>query len=215
MIKKGKSIIIAAIIGIIICSICLWVGGKVKVIYNNEQNYKELITYKYESDEFCSIIEALNSGNELALFDVISNEKIECAREIDDIRYLILLSETDEKLFIFFDDNYKITSYYYIKGEFLKEDDFANIQTEVTPSSVIFEMDQNRILYPFDVIYITGHITQEGIIIISYSRIRDRKILEDPIVESIEIYKNDEILEMRKDNLIIQYTPYILPIDKQ
>lgn len=213
--KRKKSIIVVAIICIIMFSIYLWVGAKVKVIYNNEQNYKELIRYKYESDEFYSIMETLNSGKEIALFDVISNEKIECARKIEDIRYLILLSETDEKLFVFFDDNFKISSFYYIKDEFLEEDDFANIQTEVTPSSVIFEMDQNRIFYPFDAFFITGHITQEGIIIISYSRIRDGKILEDPIVESIEIYKNDEIIGMRKDNPFIQYIPYILPIDKQ
>lgn len=190
-------------------------GEKKQVVFNNEQSYQELITYKYDSDEFYSIRETLDSGNEIALFDVIANENIECVRKIEDISYLILLSEMDEKLFVFFDADFKVTGSYCVKDEFLNEDDFASVQTGTTQSSLIFEMDKNRIFYPFDTDLKTGHITKEGIVIISYNIMGDGEILNDPVVESIEFYNNDEILKMREDNFFIQIMPYILPIDKQ
>lgn len=213
--RRKISIIVVAIICIIIFGICFLVGEKMKVMYNNEKSYQELITYKYDSDEFYSLRETLDSGNEIALFDVIATENIECVRKIEDIRYLILLSEMDEKLFVFFDADYKVTGSYYVKDEFLNEDDFTSVQTGTMQSSLIFEMDKNRIFYPFDTDLETGHITKEGIVIISYNRMGDGEILEDPVVESIEFYNNDEILKMREDNFFIQIIPYILPIDKQ
>lgn len=137
------------------------------------------------------------------------------ARKIGNIRYLILMSVTNEKLFIFYDNNYKITGTYYQKNEFLTKDDFENIQIGITKLSEICEMDKNSFFYPFDADIKTGHIVKEGMIIISYSRIKDGEILEDPVVESIENYNNDEILEMQENNFFIKYIPYIMPIDKQ
>lgn len=207
--------IVVAIICIIIFGICFLTDKKRQVVFNNEQSYQELITYKYDSNEFYSLRKTLDSGNEIALFDVIAAENIECVRKIEDIRYLILLSEMDEKLFVFFDADFKVTGSYYVKDDFLNEDDFASVQTGITQSSLIFEMDQNRIFYPFNTDFETGHITKEGLVIISYNRMGDEEILNDPVVESIEFYNNDEILKMREDNFFIQFMPYILPIDKQ
>lgn len=216
MMNKRLAKKIVVILFIIIMCYCLKkIGGEGKMKYNNEDTYQKLITYKYDENEFYSIQENLSRGNGVDLFEVIPRENIECARKTEEIQYLILMSETNEKLFVFFDNQYKVTGTYYIKDEFLKEDDFADVQTGITPISEICKLDENRVIFPFNTDLETSHIIKEGMIIITYSRIKDGEILEDPVAETITIYNNDEILEIWEDDFFIQYTPFILPIDKQ
>lgn len=186
-----------------------------RIKYNNEQNFQELITYRYSSQDFSDIQEDLKSGKDISLFEIVDSKKIECIRNIKDTRYTLLLSEKNEKLFIFFDANNVVTNAFYIENDFLEQKDFINVQEGVTLKSDIEILDGSVVYYDVSAVMVTGHIVKEGIVIIEYDRLLNGKILNDPVVKSINFYSNDEILSIMDSDYFISTTPYILPIDKQ
>lgn len=212
---RKNMIIIAVIICILIVGICFLIGGKTKIKYDNEQDFQELITYRYSPDEFADIQEELKGGKDISLFEIVDSEKIECVRSIEGISYLLLLSERNEKLFVFFDSNNIVTNAFYIENDFLEQGDFANIQEGVTRESDIEILDGSPVYYAVSAEMVTGHIVKEGIVIIKYDRLLNDEVLADPIVKSIDFYSNDEILSMMETDFFVSNTPYILPIDKQ
>lgn len=186
-----------------------------KAKYNNEQDFQELITYRYSSQEFSDIQENLKSGNDINLFEIVDSEKIECIREIEDIRYALLLSEKNERLFVFLNSDNVVTDSFYIENDFLEQRDFDNVQEGVTLKSDIEALDETPVYYAVSSEMVTGHIVKEGIIIIEYNRFLNGKKLNNPVVKSINFYGNDEILSIMESNFFVSNTPYILPIDKQ
>lgn len=190
-------------------------GGKNEVKYNNEQNYQEKITYLCTSEEFSDIQEELKNGRNMHLQDIIDQRKIECVRMTGDIGYVVLLSEHDEKLFLFFNSDSIVVDAYYIEDDFLDQKDFSDIQIGITKESDIEMIDKSPIYYAISAESITGHIVKEGIIIIKYNRFLDGNILADPIVKSVDFYDNDKLLISRESDFAILSTPYILPIDRQ
>lgn len=213
--RRKIIIIIVVIICILIFGICLLRGEKMKINYNNEQNFLELITYRYSSQDFSDIQEDLKSGRDISLFEIVDPKKIECIRNIEDTRYALLLSEKNEKLFIFFDANNVVTDAFYIENDFLEQSDFINVQEGVTLKSDIEILDRSVVYYDVSAVMVTGHIVKEGIVIIEYDRLLNGKILNDPVVKSINFYSNDEILLIMDSDYFVSTTPYILPIDKQ
>lgn len=189
-------------------------NGENKVKYNNEKRFDELITYKYQADEFITIMEILLNNKNINLFEIVSDENIECARHIESTRYLILLSEENEKLFIFFDSNYIVTDSFYVKSNCLERSAFENVQVGKTRLSEIKKIDGNFFVSPISAVESTIHIVKEGILIFTYNRVQNISILKDPIVESVKFYTNEEILNEKEKNILIKVVPYILPIDK-
>lgn len=213
--KKKFINVVVVISGVILLAIYLWKGGKDKVEYNNELGFNELVTYRYSSDELHRIQQYIADGTNISLFEIIDSDKMECARKLEDTRYIILLSDKDEKLFVFFNSDYVITAEYYVEEEFLGEKDFEKIQVGITRESDIETLDKSTIYYDVSVETVTGHIVKEGIIIIEYDRFSDGKILNDPLVKKIKVYKNDEILNVMKLDFFVMSTPFILSIDKE
>lgn len=213
--RRKIIMIIAVVICILIFGICFFKSGKTKLKYDNEQDFQDLITYRYSSGEFSDIQEALKSGKDISLFKIADPKKMECLRNVEGIKYALLLSEKNEKLFIFFDDNNIVTDAFYIENDFLEQKDFINVQEGVTLMSDIEILDGSAVYYDLSAVWVTGHIVKEGLIIIEYDRLLDGKLLNDPVVKSIDFYSNDEILEIMASNYYVLTTPYILPKDKQ
>ena len=203
------------IICILTFNIFLLNGGKNEVKYNNEQNYQEKITYLCTSEEFSDIQEKLKNGRNMNLQEIIDQRKIECVRMTGDIGYVVLLSEHDERLFLFFNSDSIVVDAYYIEDDFLDQEVFSDVQIGITKESDIEMIDKSPIYYAISAESITGHIVKEGIIIIKYSRFLNGNILTDPIVKSVDFYDNDKLMISRESDFVILSTPYILPIDKQ
>ena len=111
--------------------------------YNNEQDFLEIITYRYSSQDFAAICEKLKSNNNINIFDILDSDKMECIRKIEDTKYVLLLSEENERLFIFFDSDNIVTDSYYIEKDFLEQSDFKNIQEDVTLKSDVETLDKS------------------------------------------------------------------------
>lgn len=99
--RRKIIMIIAVVICILISGICFLKSGKMKVKYDNEHDFQELITYRFSSEEFSDIQKDLKSNNDISLSDIVDSKKIECIKNIEGIKYALLLSEKNEKLFIF------------------------------------------------------------------------------------------------------------------
>lgn len=189
--------------------------GLAIVEYHNEQDFRELITYKYPFEEFANIREELKSGKDIDIFELVDLEKLECVRNIEGIRYVLLLSEKNERLFLFLNSDNVVTDTFYMENDFLEQEDFANVKEGVTLKSDMEILDESPVYYEVSAKMVTGHIVQEGIVIIEYDTFLNGKVLNDPVVKSISFYGNDEILSMMESNFFVSSTPYILPMDKQ
>lgn len=184
-------------------------GGN-KMNYDNNTKYQDIISYKYKTEDLSKIMRNIEEYHKLNIPD---GQK-ECIRQINDIKYLILLSENEEKLFVFLDKNNDVIDMYYRKKDFLEQSDFTNVQIGITRESDIKILDESPIYYDVSAVHVTGHIVKEGIIIITYDRFLDGEILNNPVVKSIDFYSNDKILLMMESDFFVSSTPYILPVDK-
>lgn len=196
--------------------------NKTKLTYNNEMSYDELISYRYTDEELYNLY--LDIRNEVLgwkiskLFDFVKKKKIECARYItDDYRYIILESETNNKLFIFFSGRYVINNVYYVQQNFLERGDFDAVQVGETRLSEINDMDRYQVLSPWSHAVMTEHIVKEGIYHIIY---KDKNLpyqngdyTADYVVDKMVFYRNDDLLEKWLEHYF--FVPYILPMDKQ
>lgn len=208
-----KKKIIFLTIAFVLILFCLIKNGGKEMEYNNIKEYSELATYSYSIDKLLDIQNEIINGENIRLTEIVENKNIECVRNIENSRYLLLISETGEKLFIFFDEK-QVIKYTYFVNEFLEQSEFENVQKGNTRLSEIIKIDSNCFMSPVSTIEATVHIVKEGIIVVKYSRMQGTTILQDPIVESIEFCKNDEILKQREQDILIKVAPYILPIDK-
>lgn len=181
--------------------------------YNNVKHYNELVTYTYSTEELYKIQNEIRNQSNINLTEVVESKNIECIRNVENTRYVLLVSENGEKLFVFFDDKNIVKGFHFVE-DFLKQNEFEDVQVGNTKLSEIIEMDNNYFISPFSALEATIHIVKEGVIIIRYNRMQGSTILQDPIVKNIEFYDNDEILKQREKNILIKVAPYILPIDK-
>lgn len=187
--------------------------GNREVKYDNEKKYSELTSQYYSAEELLSIHNQIINGDSIKLNEIFKKQDIKCARNIGDIRYLLLAAESGEKLFIYFDDEKVIKKSYLIKN-ILEQKDFENVQIGQTRLSEIIELDENIFDVPISSLEATVHLVKEGVIIITYNRLQDTTVIADPIVESTKFYENDDILEQREQDILLKVAPYILPVDK-
>ena len=131
-------------------------GGK-EIEYNNIKEYSELATYSYSTDKLLDIQNEIVNGENISLTEIVENKNIECVRNIENTRYLLLISETGEKLFIFFDEK-QVVKYSYFVKEFLEQSEFENVQEGNTRLSEIMEMDNNCFMSPVSTIEATPYI---------------------------------------------------------
>lgn len=208
-----KILVLITVLAIILSCVLIGKNGGNKVKYNNSKNYNQLITYKYSVDEFVEIQNQLMNKKNIDIFEIVKKEYIECVRHVGNIRYLLLVSVNNERLFIFFDEKYLITNSYYIRGDFLEQKDFEDIQVGKTTLGEVMSIDDGCFGSPFSALVATTHIVKEGVIVVTYSE-KTTTTLQEPVVDSIRLYKNEELMEMREKNILIKIAPYILPIDK-
>ena len=220
-----KKLIIAIFIIILIASVtCIIIMvNKAEITYDNETSYDELITYRYSDEELYNIFsdtyEALREWQTIHLFDVVKKKNIECARYItDNNRYIILKSDSDNKLFIFFSGKYVINNVYYVQGDFLEQKDYEFVEAGVTRFNEIWEMDINKIPSPVSFKLMTQHIVKEGVYQITYKDMnyhfgKDGDFSQDFVVNEIAFYKNEDLYDNEKEHFF--WVPYILPMDKQ
>lgn len=204
-----KKIIIFVIIIVILISVWRIKTGENEVDYNNIKSYDELITNYYSSKELQNIKNAIINKEYINLSDIIKEKEIECARHIENTRYVLLISEDGEKLFIFYNSDYFIIETYYVENNFLRKSNFDDVQEGKSTQSEIIAKDSSCFVSLFSTINATIHIVQEGVIVIIYD------IMQDPIVESVTFYDNKDLLEVRESNMLVKIAPYILEIDKQ
>ena len=234
------------LISILAIGLCIMIMGcssdnNSELPYNNEQSYQELITHRYTSSEFDDILEVMHSWKwtDTYLYELVDLEDIECARNIENNRYVVLLSEDDERLLISFEEDYHVTNCYYIADEFLSQEDFDDVQSGITNMDEILEMDKNPIWSGWSSVSIMASIVEEGIVIITYDNVLTAMLSGEAetteaegagfIVNDIEFHSNEEILEMlEKENsgeasdlsemtlaeYFVRIAPYFLPIDK-
>ena len=101
-----------------------------------------------------------------------------------------------------------------ISDGFKSKEEFQNQVVKQMKKSEVVNFDSNTIFAPVSAIEITAHIVQEGIFIVKYSRFLNGKIIEEPIVTSIEFVENERI-STNDDLFIRDGIPFILEIDKE
>lgn len=191
-----KKIMFAVLIVILVILFLGIKAGENDVNYNNVNSYKELITHHYSAKELSDIKDDIANGEHISLFDIVRKKDIECARNTANTRYILLTSENDEKLFIFYDSDSIITDTYYVENNFLKYSDFDDVKENESKRSEVIAIDSRYYVSAFSTIDATIHIVQEGVIVIIYEAVQGTTLLQDPIVDCIRFYDNNELLEM-------------------
>ena len=207
MIKMRKKFNIIIIILILIVSFT----GCNDMKYNNSENKIDLITKKYSTEQIEKL--ELTTGSEKVTFSEFKKEfDAQCIRKTHQGYYVILLLESGENSFVFFNDDNILTSVMTV-DKFKTQNEF-NIQAlDGMTKSAVLNFDPNTILIPVSSVEITAHIVQEGLYIIKYTRFLDGQSIEDPVVNSVEFIANENI-SASSDTLVKYEIPFIFEFDK-
>ena len=197
--------------GIIIIMCMITLIGCNNMKFNQTTNKKDLLTEKYS----IILIEELKSTAEAG--DMIFSNfkrtfKVQCMRKTHQGYYVVLLLEDGGNAFAFFNEK-NLLIHVMVSNSFKSKIEFQNQVVEQMPKSEVLNFDSNSIIAPVSALEITAHIVQEGIFIVKYSRFRDGKIIEDPIVTSIQFVENESILT-NEDPFIRDEIPFIFEFDK-
>lgn len=195
------------------CGICILKKQKSiqRISIKKEDDKWEIVDFfefEYDRKEFQRIHTMLEHDKNIVWDRIVSNEGEGCISSAEGIEYSQLLSEENERLFVYFKDSDVIGSYY-MKGDFLERKAFDEIAIGKTRRSEIEEIDKYCIFGSESQEDMSGHIVKEGIIVITYDGDTDSSL-----VTSIEFYDNSEVLDMMREDEFISTIPYILPSDK-
>lgn len=179
--------------------------------FNQTTDKDDLITAKYSVVQIEELKSTADSKNITfskfkRLFDV------QCVRETHQGYYVVLLLEDDRNVFVFFNKEDTLT-HIIVSNGFKSKIEFQNQVTEQTPQSEVLNFDSNTIVVPISAVEITAHIVQEGVCIVKYSRFLNGKIIEDPIVISVEFVENQSI-STAEDPFIRDEIPFVFEFDK-
>lgn len=194
---------------IIICVIIL--AGCNDMRFNQTTDKNDLITKKYSIAQ----IEELKNDEEsenITFSKFKKNFDAQCVRKTHQGYYVVLLLEDGRNAFAFFNEKGLLIRVMISNG-FMSEMEFRNRVTEQTTKSEVLNFDTNTIITPISAVEITVHIVREGIYIVKYSRFKTGKMVEDPIVLSIEFIRNEN-LSANEDLFIRNEVPFIFEIDK-
>ena len=201
------------LIGITVMVICVvTLVGCNKMRFNQETNKNNLLTEEYsviQIEELKNLAETEN----VTFSKFKKNFNAQCIRKTYQGYYVVLLLEDSRNAFAFFDEENKLIRVMISDG-FKSKEEFQNQVVKQMKKSEVVNFDSNTIFAPVSAIEITAHIVQEGIFIVKYSRFLNGKIIEDPIVTSIEFVENERI-STNDDLFIRDGIPFILEIDKE
>lgn len=206
---KGKSKVLMTVIAIVMCMVTLIGCGNVK--FNQTTNKKELLTKKYSVVQIEKLQKAAETGA-MTFSDFKRDFDVQCVRKTHQGYYVVLLFESDENVFAFFNEKNTLFQII-ISGDFKSKAEFQDQVVEQIPKSEVLNLDPNAIVAPVSSLEITAHIVQEGLFIVKYSRFKEGKIIEDPIVDSVQFIENESI-SVSNDPFIRDEIPYIFEIDK-
>ena len=201
------------LIGITVMVICVvTLVGCNKMRFNQETNKNNLLTEEYSVIQIEELKKLAETKN-VTFSKFKRNFNAQCIRKTYQGYYVVLLLEDSRNAFVFFDEENKLIRVMISDG-FKSKEEFQNQVVKQMKKSEVVNFDSNTIFAPVSAIEITAHIVQEGIFIVKYSRFLNGKIIEEPIVTSIEFVENERI-STNDDLFIRDGIPFILEIDKE
>lgn len=196
---------------LIIMTICIIsLTGCANMAIDNQTDKHTLITSAYtitEINEFQQKAELkkITFSNFAKEFD------IQCVRKTHQGYYVVLLLEDGSNAYVFFDEGNTFVDLIVV-GEFKSISDFAELAEKHATISEIRAFDPNTILMPISAVSTTVHIVKEGLCIVKYSRLINNRLIEVPIIDSIDLIAN---IDIPTNGLCIDFSiPYILELDK-
>ena len=180
--------------------------------FNQTTSKSDLLTKKYSITE----IEELKISAEAANITFSSfrrNFDVQCMRKTHQGYYVVLLLEDGGNAFVFFNNDNELIRIISSNG-FMGKDEFQNQVAEQMPQSEVLDFDHNAILAPISSVDATAHIVMEGIFLVKYARFIDGKIIQDPIVTSIQFLPNESI-PTNDDAFVRDEIPFIFEHDKR
>lgn len=179
--------------------------------FNQTADKSDLLTEKYPIERIEELKNSAQTGN--ITFSIFKRDfKAQCVRKTHQGYYVVLLLKEGGNAFAFFNEKNVLVRVMAFDS-FKSEKEFRSQVVEQMPESDVLKFDSNAIMAPVSAIEMTAHIVQEGIFIVKYSRIVDGKMLEDPIVTSIQFIDNESIPN-NEDPLVKDEIPFIWGFDK-
>lgn len=212
---KRRCCLISAVLFLLITVFCFVAFKRPSGLnYNNDKPVKQLVTETYSYDELENIRDIIEKSR-TDIFSLKKHCKPECIRKTEYGNYAVLLGRSDEKLFIFFDDDRTVTDCFLVKEFKFKESyDYFKIGTSTLNDVISFDENTKNIsVSSFDA---TVSIVKQGFVFIVYERMNtdDMTFLSSPVIKSITFYDDDSYSEIIKNENCYFELPYILPIDR-
>ena len=201
--------ILSGIIVIVMCMVTLIGCNNMK--FNQTTNKNDLLTEKYPIIRIEELQSTAGVGD-ITFSNFKRDFDVQCMRKTHQGYYVVLLLEDGGNAFAFFNKNNTLIRVM-VFDSFKSKIEFQSQVVEQMPKSDVLNLDSNTIVAPVSTLEITAHIVQEGIFVVKYSRFRDGKIIEDPIVTSIQFIEN-EIIATNEDPFIRNEIPFIFEFDK-
>lgn len=204
--KKQKRLIIVLIIifiaSIIVLTVCFPIFQKP----DNTTPYEKKITKHYSEKDILFLRRLFEDGRLTSSTAFLLLYRPQCVREIPyGDKYALLLGDDGTKVFVVLGK--KRIANLIIENSFLENKNFESVDIGKTTFEEMLEFDNNSVNLSREVEPATGHITQEGVVVIKYE-------LPNLIVKSIDYYSNEEIINMLQDHPLLVLT-YLLPQDKK
>lgn len=173
---------------------------------NNDISFQQVINKSYSNKEISALKRRFEEEN-LSLFYFKLKYHPQCIRQTTpESRYAILLGEEDTRIFVFWNEDTNIIYEIFEEHPFLELEDFAEVSIGETCMEDVLLLDPNFSNTSIKATLSTGHIVKEGIVNIEYD-------VDTRIVQSVQFFSNDEVLELLYESPII-FIPYVFPQDK-
>ncbi len=179
--------------------------------FDQTTNKNDLLTEKYPINQIESLKSTAEAGD-MTFSNFKKDFDVQCMRKTHQGYYVVLLLEDGGNAFAFFNEKNSLIRVM-MSDSFKNKIEFQNQVVEQMPKSEVLKLDSNTIIAPVSALEITAHIVQEGIFIVKYSRFREGKIIEDPIVTSVQFIENESVLT-NEDPFIRDEIPFIFEFDK-
>lgn len=200
---------LVAVAMITICLISL--VGSNKMNFDNSTDKYDLITEKYSVQQIGQLKVWVESGR-FTFSKFIKNFNAQCIRKTHQGYYVVLLSENNDSVFVFFNTENNARRII-ITQQFMHKSDFEKHVVIGMTANEVESFDTNTIPMPISSVETTVHIVVEGAYIVRYTRFSNGKLTNIHTVESIEFVENKN-LSKTDDLLVRNLIPYIFELDK-
>ena len=196
----------------IIITILLFTVGCDNMKYDNSTDKNILITESHSSAQISDLKKKVESRS-ITFSKFKRKFNVQCLRKTHQGYYAILKSDDGRNVFVFIDNDYVLCDII-VADKFLTKDEFRDsVQLQMTRTEVL-NIDPNTRLLPISSVSASVHYVQEGIYLVTYSRLVNNEFIMPPTVSSIEFISNEE--HEKNEYASIPYiTPFILEVDKK